>query len=558
MDVATGVQEVTAPAAPRRARIARNALIVLGIYIVCSFVCSGAGFLGGDSGGKVATLREMDRHSTLVPQVGYWAAAQDPGAALHPLYYTTVVNGHYVNVTTLPLLIAEYPLYKVGGYRLALLVPMLGALACALIARALARRWGAGNPDLVFWIVALASPVAIYALDIWEHTWGLALMLLGVLALTDALAGKRAVLAGGLAGLCFGAAAALRTEALVYGAVATLAVCVVLVARSRRVATAAGVGVAALVGVAVPWFANSLLERALLGATLRSGRASSAASAAGDAVGVRLREAITTTIGLDFASRTAEILVGGGAVVLLAFAVLAAVRGRPPRQVNELFGAAAVLLLFRFTGLGFIPGVFTAFPFAAAALFVVWRYPRLRLPAAIALLAMPLVWYTAYTGNAGAQWGGRYLLCSSLLLAVGGIIVVAEHARGLLTPFIVLCVAVTGFGFVNLVSRSYDWQTVGRRVLALSSDVVISRDGFLFREAGGYYTSDRHWLTAPSNDDLDRAVGVADATGAHTMSIVTSDATRANTRVSGWHQESSATWSLSLGQIYVTNYVRTP
>jgi len=75
---------------------------------------------------------------------------------------------------------AAYPLYLVGGDRAVLLLPMLGALVCALAARALARRLGGGDGWAAFWIIGLASPVAIYALDFWEHSIGLALMLWGV------------------------------------------------------------------------------------------------------------------------------------------------------------------------------------------------------------------------------------------------------------------------------------------------------------------------------------------------------------------------------------------
>ena len=57
---------------------------------------------------------------------------------------------------------------------------MLGAVLCAFAARALARRLGGGDGWAAFWIIGLASPVAIYALDFWEHTLGLALMLWGV------------------------------------------------------------------------------------------------------------------------------------------------------------------------------------------------------------------------------------------------------------------------------------------------------------------------------------------------------------------------------------------
>src|SRR5205807_2001537 len=153
------------------------------------------------------------------------------------------VGHRWVDVTTVPMLYLGYPLYRLGGYRLALLLPMLGAVAAALAARALARRLGAdeGVGWAAFFLVAVASPLAIYALDFWEHSIGVALMGWGVVLLLDALrlaapvsgapgrqngdpTRQKAVgvrswgRAAATAGLLFGAAATLRTEALVYAA----------------------------------------------------------------------------------------------------------------------------------------------------------------------------------------------------------------------------------------------------------------------------------------------------------------------------------------------------
>ena len=70
---------------------------------------------------------------------------EDPTGVLHPLHYTYRMGDKWVNVTTVPMLYAAYPLYLVGGDRAVLLLPMLGAVLCALAARALARRLGGGD-----------------------------------------------------------------------------------------------------------------------------------------------------------------------------------------------------------------------------------------------------------------------------------------------------------------------------------------------------------------------------------------------------------------------------
>ena len=96
------------------------------------------GTLGTDTGGKLATLHMMERNGGLDPDIGYWAAGDDPTGVLHPLHYTYRMGDKWVNVTTFPMLYAAYPLYLVGGDRAVLLLPMLGA-AGLRVRRACAR-----------------------------------------------------------------------------------------------------------------------------------------------------------------------------------------------------------------------------------------------------------------------------------------------------------------------------------------------------------------------------------------------------------------------------------
>ena len=101
-------------------------LLLLVVYAGLSLALNNPrGTLGTDTGGKLATLHAMDRRGSLVPEVGYWAQRWDPTGTLHPLHYTYDVNGHWVNVTTLPMIEAAYPLYALGGDRAVLLLPML-------------------------------------------------------------------------------------------------------------------------------------------------------------------------------------------------------------------------------------------------------------------------------------------------------------------------------------------------------------------------------------------------------------------------------------------------
>jgi hypothetical protein len=210
-------------------------LVLLAVYVVLSFAMDTAGFLGTDTGGKVATVKVMSERGDFDPDVGYWASRWDPEGRVHGLYYTSKIGDRYVNVTSLPMVLAARPLYDAGGYRATLLLPMAGAVAAAFAARSLSRRLRAEDDGWVaFWVVGLASPLVIYALDLWEHTLGVAFMAWAVVALFDAVFDRPTWWRGLLAGLGFGVAAAMRTEAFVYVLTTTALACGVLAFSRRR------------------------------------------------------------------------------------------------------------------------------------------------------------------------------------------------------------------------------------------------------------------------------------------------------------------------------------
>ena len=129
------------------------AAALLVVYVALSFLNDTHGFLGTDTGGKVATLEMMSAHHEGRPDVGYWAAEWDPNGDLHPLFDTTLIKGRWIQVSTLPVLYAAVPLFNLFGYRGVLVLPMLGSVAAALAARALARRLGSQRP----WVLRSGS-----------------------------------------------------------------------------------------------------------------------------------------------------------------------------------------------------------------------------------------------------------------------------------------------------------------------------------------------------------------------------------------------------------------
>ncbi|MDQ1373801.1 MAG: hypothetical protein QOJ09_1139 [Actinomycetota bacterium] len=484
----------------KRPLVACLALLVA--YVGLSFLNDPRGYLGTDTGAKVATLKVMARRGQLDPDVGYWAQRWDPKGRLHPLYNTPKIHGKWVQVTTLPALYAAFPLYRVGGYRLALLLPMLGSVLAALAARALARRLGADERTgwLAFWVVGVASPLTVYAVDFWEHSLGVACIGWAIVLLMDVADTRRWTSALG-AGLLFGLAATMRTEALAYGAVLAAAACAVVLLVRRDVVRAVGLGALVGVGLVVVMGANIGLERATVGATLRTNRAVGAAdlavtqSTAGDS---RIEEAVLTTVGLHPQLDASSYLIGAALLALLLLAALRGSPGDPGIARLALVGAGLLYLLRAADGLGFVPGMVAAAPLTVVGLTAVWgdRWDR-RLPLA-AVAALPLVWAFQFTGGAAPQWAGRYVLPTTFVLVAVGVTRLPSLDIWVRRSFVTLAIAVTAFGVAWLSVRSHDVGTTGEALARRPEPVLVSRIAHLFREEGHWY-GDRRWLTVPTS-----------------------------------------------------------
>ena len=496
-------------------------LLLLVVYGSLSFANDPRGYLGTDTGAKVATLAVMHDHGTARPDLGYWAAPFDPTGRVHPIYQVAKIAHGWVQVTTLPMLELARPLYDLGGYRATLLLPMLGAIGAAFAARSLARRarrseaagWAA------FWVVGLASPIVVYALDLWEHAIGVACVLGAVALLAGVLDGARPVVRRALAaGALLGLAATMRNEALVYAVTTVGAAQLFLVVQGRRWRDAVRTGVAAVAGFAVPWFANVALSHAV-GGLSRSARATGAASSGLGGVDQRAREAVVTLLALRPADLPHVLVVGGALLALLAGVVLSARHGRDDRAVICGIGAGAVLLVTTVTALGFVPGLFAAAPIAVVALVTRPRTTAAAYPLVVALVTLPLVWAFQYVGGADPQWAGRYALPSCLLLVALGAAHLVGERRAVLVAMVALSLFVTTSGELWLRHRSQSVDQTFAALVQRPEDVLIARDGFFVREGGPAYL-ERRWLTAADDSSLDLAVQVVREAGLRTFAII--------------------------------------
>ena len=111
--------------------------------------------------------------------------------------------------------------------------------------------------------------------------------------------------------------------------------------------------------------------------------------------------AFTTFIGLNRFEHNTDYALGALIVACLALAVWSFRRtdDLPVLGSAALAGAVFFYLVAFTAGLGFIPGMLTASPFAAMGLVLGWRRD-VRLVAAMAVIALPLVWAVTTTGVA--------------------------------------------------------------------------------------------------------------------------------------------------------------
>ena len=138
-----------------------------------------------------------------------------------------------------------------------------------------------------------------------------------------------------LAGVGFGVAAAMRTEAFVYVLTSTGLACAWLAfSRRRQIVGALITGVTAVVGFALAFGGNLLLEVAVLGQQLRGARASGAASAGLSSVDVRVKEGLVTFLS-PFPTLDAQGWLAGACLLLALIYVARASKRKGAEQLGR-------------------------------------------------------------------------------------------------------------------------------------------------------------------------------------------------------------------------------
>lgn len=501
-----------------------GALLLL-CYVLLSFLPNAEGYLGTDTGTKVYTLEVMSERDSFSPDIGYWAEALDPSGALHPVHHAQRrPDGAWVGVTTLPMLEAAQPLYRWGGYRAALLIPMVGGVASAFAARQVARRLdGSSTGWRAFWVIGLGSPVLVYSLDLWEHSLGVACVMAATAVSLGVLDGRPSWTMAAT-GALLGTGAVMRQEVLVYALVLVAGTCAKLLQERRALIAPSVAGASAVVGFSVPWLLNGVLESAVEGqsrAARSTGTATAAASGASSPseLGDRVEEGLQTLVGLVSGDALVSSLLGLVVVSTLLLAARAERRGDVRFARFGVLAVAAVYTADAVGGLGFVPGMLVAFPLAVGGLLAWNGAGRVPFVVGAAVASLPIIYAVQYLGAAAAQWGGRYTLSSGLLLAIAALVTLERRNPFMLRALVLLSFAVTALGAAWLVERSHGVDRFFEEVQDRSEPVIIARQAFLLREAGPRLV-DQRWLSTAGEPQFSQAVAVVQRVGADRFTVL--------------------------------------
>lgn len=205
-----------------------------------------------DAGNKFIVAQNIARGGAAA--IAYPARAIDPEERWFPTGSEHFVprNGSHYSIVAPQFPALSAPLFRACGFPGLFLIPLLGGVACALLAMLLARRLDVARWEWVGVITLAATPICFYSITFWEHTAAAALATSAVLLLLRARTASMF-----LTGLALAASTALREE----GYVALIAVLIALLSSRRaraafHVAIGFGVGIAPLLVLQARFFGN--------------------------------------------------------------------------------------------------------------------------------------------------------------------------------------------------------------------------------------------------------------------------------------------------------------
>ena len=249
-------------------------------------------------------------------------------------------------------------------------------------------------------------------------------------------------------------------------------------------------------GATVPLGANAMLERAVIGSSARTNRAVGVVADSGTGFIQRIQEGIIITASPINLVHPLSIAMAVLVAVGVIWTGVALLRNGDLSRPFALCGLVILLVFLRLVLIGpmFIPGMLAAVPAAGLGISAALHF-RQRSLLVLAALPIPVVWATQYAGAAEAQWAGRYILTSGLLLVTIGVgLSVSRHPR-VVAGFLVANLALSLVGVAYVIRRTNEFGEANRALADLSTDVLVFSDDFLAREAASLGW-DAHWLAA--------------------------------------------------------------
>lgn len=228
--------------------IAATVILLCASYVTISTLT----FFVSDTGLRFLQIRQLIEQDWHTFSIMYPGRFVDPTGAHFPYYYAfSVVKGQiFLHISPFFPLLAAVLYSHIGVIGLSV-IPVLGTVVTAWATYRLLRLSEVEPARLAFWATAFATPLLFYSLELWDHTIGTALMLLGVYGVARGIRSELRVPTV-LGGIAIGLAPGQRPEAYVFGIALGGALLVAVRARRRWEALAMYVA-GGLLGVLPVW-----------------------------------------------------------------------------------------------------------------------------------------------------------------------------------------------------------------------------------------------------------------------------------------------------------------
>lgn len=368
------------------------------------------GLFSGDEGALAAQTRQLHDEGDWSVPLPFPAVDPDGAAFPYDLSQPTAEGAApFVKHPAYPWLAA--PLYGAGGLTAVQVLSVMGTVAAALAAAALARRIRPGLERPTLWVVGLGSPLLFDGYLLIAHTLGAALVTGALLAGLVAVEHRRPAWAGAVF-VGVAAAVLLRNEAVLYGLALALAFGVAALRRRDLIAGVVAV-VAGAAAVSAKAF-DAALSTAVAGRADVVGVPGGTADGIGAALRGRIGALVTTVLAPSYGGRpVAALLVLLAAGCLVAAALVARRPDLDRTLVATLVAVAAGCALLRLVAAppALVPGLLVAFPLLGAGLCLLHRHQLRGAAGVVALTAglfVAAVAGTQYASGGSGEWGGRY------------------------------------------------------------------------------------------------------------------------------------------------------